>query len=79
MVFDSLIMTINDLVRIASAGGGFNIDCSKYTVLDIVRIANAASIGGGLVFLGNTSHFTLNDKVRIAAASKGHVIFNDLE
>lgn len=72
-------MTIIDLVRIASAGGGFNIDCSKYSVLDIVRIAAAAKIGGGLIYLNNTSKFTIIDKVRIAAASKGHVIFNDIE
>lgn len=71
-------MTLNDLIRIASAGGGFHIDCSKYTVSDIVRIANAASIGGGLIYLNNTSMFTLMDKVRIAAASKGHIIFNDI-
>lgn len=72
-------MTITDLVRIASAGGGFNIDCSNYSVLDIVRIAAAANTGGGLIFLNNTSKFTIIDKVRISAASKGHVIFNDME
>ena len=72
-------MLTTDLVRIAAAGGGLRIDCSKHLTSDIIRIVSAASIGGGLVFLEKTSRLMQFDKVRIAAASKGHVIFNDLE
>lgn len=71
-------MLTSDLVRIAAAGGGLHIDCSKHLTSDLVRIAAAASTGGGLIFLENSSRLMTLDKVRIAAASKGHVIFNDL-
>jgi len=71
-------MLTSDLVRIAAAGGGLRIDCSKHLTSDIVRIASAASTGGGLICLENSSCLLTTDKVRIAAASKGHVIFNDM-
>lgn len=71
-------MLTSDLVRIAAAGGGLRIDCSKHLVSDIVRIASAASTGGGFIYLENAVRLTVFDKVRIASASKGHVIFNDI-
>ena len=71
-------MLTSDLVRIAAAGGGLRIDCSKHLVSDIVRIVSAASMGGGYIYLENAVRLTIMDKVRIAAASKGHAIFNDL-
>lgn len=71
-------MLTSDLVRIATAGGGLRIDCSKHLTSDLVRIARAANMGGGLVYLENSYRLLTQDKVRIAAASKGHVIFNDL-
>lgn len=70
---------ISDLVRIAAAGGGFRIDCTKHFVSDIERIASAASMGGGFIILENTESMLVNDKVRIASAGKGHVIFNTIE
>lgn len=71
-------MLTTDLVRIAAAGGGLRIDCSKHLASDIVRIASAASMGGGYIYLENSVRLSTIDKVRIAAASKGHVIFNDV-
>ena len=71
-------MLTTDLVRIAAAGGGLRLDCSKHLISDIVRIVSAASMGGGFIYLENAVRLTTIDKVRIAAASKGHVIFNDL-
>ena len=71
-------MLTADLVRIAAAGGGLRLDCSKHLISDIVRIVSAASMGGGFIYLENAVRLTTIDKVRIAAASKGHVIFNDL-
>lgn len=72
-------MNVSDIIRLAASGGGFRIDCSKYSVSDLIRIANAASMGGGFIFLENTEIIPLFDKVRIASASRGHVIFNSLE
>jgi DNA replication protein len=71
-------MLISDLVRIAAAGGGLRINCEKHLLPEIIRIASAASSGGGFIILENTSRLLTTDMVRIAAASKGHVIFNDL-
>lgn len=72
-------MVVSDLVRIAAAGGGLRIDCSDKVVADLVRIANAASLGGGYLILENTQRMIVSDKVRIAVAGKGQVIFNDIE
>lgn len=72
-------MLTTDLIRIAAAGGGLHVDCKKHLLSDLIRIVSAASIGGGLVFLENSSRLLTYDKIRIAEASKGHVIFNDLE
>lgn len=72
-------MIVSDLVRIAAAGGGLRIDCNNKVVADLVRIANAASMGGGYLILENTEKMIVSDIVRIAAAGKGHVIFNVLE
>lgn len=71
-------MQTSDLVRIAAAGGGLRIDCSKHLVSDLIRIASAAHMGGGYIFMENAGRLMVFDKVRIASASKGHVIFNDL-
>ena len=71
-------MVVSDLVRIAAAGGGLRIDCSNKMVADLVRLANAASMGGGYLILENTERMMESDKIRIAVAGKGHVIFNDI-
>lgn len=72
-------MLTSDLVRVAAAGGGLRIDCSKHLTSDLIRVASAARMGGGMVFFENSSRLLTTDKVRIAAAGKGHVVFNDLE
>lgn len=72
-------MTLLDLIRIVSAGGGFHVDCNKYTAIDLVRVANAASIGGGFIYIENASNLNVLDMVRIASAGKGHVIFKDVD
>lgn len=72
-------MLTSDLIRIAAAGGGLHIDCTKHLTSDLVRIASAASMGGGCIYLENSSRILTSEKIRIAAASKGHVVFNDLE
>ncbi len=71
-------MVVSDLVRIAAAGGGLRIDCSNKMVADLVRLADAASMGGGYLILENTERMMVSDKIRIAVAGKGHVIFNDI-
>ena len=70
-------MLTSDLIRIAVAGGGLRIDCAKHLVPDIIRIVTAAGRDGGLIILENTINIQTSDKIRIAAAGKGHVLFND--
>ena len=65
----------NDLVRIASAGGGFRLEAKTRMTDDLVRIASAASMGGGTIFLSGMNIRMTDDLVRIASAGKGHVIF----
>ncbi len=65
----------NDLVRIASAGGGFVLDAAARSTDDLVRIASAGSSKGArLVFTGLAAR-TTDDLVRIGSASKGCVQF----
>lgn len=69
----------NDLVRIASAGGGMAIDAGMRQTNDLVRIASAASNHPGTrIFLGGLSMRDTNDLVRIASAGKGAVVFQDI-
>ena len=65
----------DDLVRIASAGGGFQLNVATRMTDDLVRIAAAAKIGEcQVIFTGMETRMT-NDLVRIASAAQGHVIF----
>ena len=71
------LRSTNDLVRIASAGGGFRLDATVRSIEDLVRIAAAASgHGTGLYFRGLGIRAT-DDLVRIGAAGKGAVVFED--
>ncbi len=69
-------MLTSDLIRIAAAGGGLRIDCSRHLVSDIIRIAAAAGQSGAFIVLDNSIHLLTTDKIRIAAAGKGHVFFD---
>ena len=71
-------MTSLDVLRIINAGGGVGIDCSKFTVLDLVRFANAASSHKDKPHLlfHNVDKLTTLDMVRIANAGSGLVLFD---
>lgn len=64
----------NDLIRIANAGGGFELSATGRDINDIIRIANAAG-GKGRIELTSVDHFGVNDLIRIANAGKGSVFF----
>lgn len=71
--------TIDQLVRIAAAGGGLRINASTKTVDQLVRIAAAAGNSmnpnkAQLVLFDLESKST-DQLVRIAAAGKGTVLF----
>lgn len=71
-------MLQNEIKKLAEAGAGMRIDCSNKLVQDLVSIAQAAKKGHGLIFLENTDKLLLNDKIRIANAGQGYIIFNDI-
>lgn len=67
--------SVNDLVRIAAAGGGFTLNGSTFAVNDLVRIAAAGSNNQARLVFQNLQHLQTNDLVRIAAAGKGAIHF----
>jgi DNA replication protein len=69
--------TVEDLVRIAVAGGGFRLHAGTRQTEDLVRIAVAASTKGARIFLAGLGSRTTEDLVRIAVAGKGSVVFDD--
>ncbi|NOH19112.1 hypothetical protein [Vibrio cyclitrophicus] len=68
--------TTDQLVRIASAGGGMYINADNKTTDQIVRIASAASGKGAKIIVTNSSRKTTDQLVRIASAGKGCVMFD---
>jgi hypothetical protein len=65
---------LNDLIRIANAGGGWEMEAGLRSTNDLVRLANAAGGKGRLVLNGMTLRPT-EDLIRIANAGKGSVFF----
>lgn len=69
--------TVEEIVRIALAGGGFELDAAQFNIEEIVRIALAA--GGNnqaRISVANWAHFDTEELVRISLAGKGSVFFN---
>lgn len=73
-----MALTIDQIVRIAAAGGGMTIDTQGKTVDQVVRIAAAAAASNHQVTLviKNTQTYTVDQLVRVAAAGKGCVFFD---
>lgn len=66
-----------ELVQIAQAGGGFELDARMRSTLDLVQIATAASRGGGTIVLKGLVLRSTLELVQIAQAGRGRVIFAD--
>ena len=62
-----------DLKRVASAGGGLILDCTKYSALDIKAIAGVAK---GPLILKHVNDLSAMDMKSITAAGNGQVIFD---
>jgi len=70
-------MPIDDLIQIASAGGGFRLDATHRYPDELIQIATAAKTGGAtVIFSGMVTYYT-DDLIQIATAGKGSVIFED--
>lgn len=68
---------IEDLIKIASSGGGIETRVAVRPTPDLVRLAAAAAAGGARVYLRGLATRPTADLVQIAAAGRGHVVFAD--
>lgn len=71
-------MLVNDLVRIAAAGGGLKLSAADISPNDLVRIAVSAGKHEPFpsrIVITDAKHVAPNDLVRIAVAGRGCVMF----
>ena len=68
-------LSVDHLVRIAAAGGGFDIIAGNYETSELVRIASAASVNRARLRILQCGALSLADLTRISAAGKGAVWF----
>lgn len=66
-----------DIVRIAAAGGGFELRAGNRSPADLLRIAAAAKMGGAKVVLRGLASRSMDELIDIAAAGAGAVMFGD--
>lgn len=67
--------SVEELVRILAAGGGFAINAGHLAVPDLIRMAAAASGNGARLQLRGVDHISTEDLVSIGAAGSGCVEF----
>lgn len=68
-------LTVDDLYRIALAGGGFRISARSLTVDDLYRVCLAANSHTSRIIVEDSAALTASDMYRIALAGKGSVFF----
>jgi len=66
--------SIDDLIKIAAAGGGFSLAATHKDTDDLIRIAAAGSEKGSRITFTGLTHRDINDLIRISAASQGCVV-----
>lgn len=69
--------TTEDLMRIATCGGGFKINVGGRTTEDLMRIATCAHNSGARVIFCGLNGRTTEDLMRIATCGHGAVQFDD--
>ena len=70
-----LPLTPDELVRLASYGGGFEIDAAQVSQADIVRIASYAGTSGAKILVTNARQIPIAELEAIAAHGKGNIVF----
>lgn len=70
-----MLRSIEELIKIAEAGGGFSMDASHCTTEEVVRVARVAGECGAELRISRICGKTTDDLVKIASAGKGHVFF----
>jgi hypothetical protein len=67
--------TTDELIKIATAGGGLVLEAGRRPTDELARIAAAAKRSGASMIFRHVAARKTEDLVRIAAAGKGTVIF----
>jgi hypothetical protein len=67
----------NDVVRLAAAGDGFEMNAAGRPTEDLIRIAAAAGSSEARIVFRGLGVRPLSELIRIAAAGKGGVTFTD--
>lgn len=67
--------TVNDLIRIAAAGGGLVLEGAHLSPNDLIRIAAAARTKDARILITGVATKSTDDLVRIGAAGNGCVQF----
>lgn len=65
----------DDLIKIATAGGGFILDGETQSTDDLVKVANAAAEFEVIVTVKNVGGKTTDELIQIASAGDGMVVF----
>ncbi len=69
--------SVEDLCRIAHAGGGLKLDGANFSADELARIAHAGSHKGARIVVTNSLHFTTDELMRIGHIGQGCVFFED--
>ena len=70
-----MIRPVEELVRIASHGGGMTLEANRFQTEDLVRIASHAAPTKAILVLRGADHFSTDDLVKIASYGQGCVRF----
>jgi dihydroorotase-like cyclic amidohydrolase len=70
-----MLRSIEELIEIARAGGGFRLDASRCSTEDVLRVARVAGECGAQVHISRIYSKSTDDLIKIASAAKGHVFF----
>ena len=68
---------MEDVLRIALAGGGMDMQASNRTTVELTRMALAGSTSGRRLIFRGLADRQPEDLVRIALAGRGTVLFAD--
>lgn len=70
-----MLRSIEELIKIAQAGGGFSMNASRCTTDDILRVAEVAGKTGAELRISRICGKTTDELVKIAEVGKGKVFF----
>jgi DNA replication protein len=72
-----VILTVDQLRRVAAAGGGLELDASLFTLAQLeVIVAAAAKSGSATLTLHNVANLTAAHLTELAAAAPGLITFD---